>query len=221
MQAMLSLSRWIDRLNEWVGRIVIWLVLVVVIVSSANAVLRKTLSMSSNAWLELQWYLFGALFLLAAGYTLLRNDHVRVDILSARLSRRKQIAIEIFGVIFFLFPMAIMILVLSWPMFVDAWVQNEMSSNAGGLVRWPAKLLIPVGFGLLVLAGVSHLIKCVGFLMGLAPDPIARSGPTDEEMLAAEIAAQQQAATTGGPGAEPTSADRPPGVGASSRSNQA
>jgi TRAP-type mannitol/chloroaromatic compound transport system permease small subunit len=190
MQFLLAMARGIDRLNEWVGRIAIWLVLVVVIVSSANAVLRKTLSASSNAWLELQWYLFGAIFMLLAGYTLLRNGHVRVDILSSLLSRRRQIVIEIFGVIFFLLPMAMLILVLSWPMFVDAWVSNETSSNAGGLVRWPAKLLIPIGFTLLVLAAVSHLIKCVGFLRGLCPDPVARSGPTAEEVLAAEIAAQ-------------------------------
>ena len=190
MNFLLAMARGIDRLNEWVGRFAIWLVLVVVIVSSANAVLRKTLSTSSNAWLEVQWYLFGAIFMLLAGYTLLRNGHVRVDILSALLSRRRQIMIEIFGVIFFLLPMALLILALSWPMFVEAWVSNETSSNAGGLVRWPAKLLIPIGLTLLVLAALSHLIKCVGFLRGLCPDPVARSGPTAEEVLAAEIAAQ-------------------------------
>lgn len=199
MRTLLALSRLIDRLNERIASVVIWLVLVVVLVSSGNAVLRKTLSMSSNAWLELQWYLFGAIFLLISGYTLLRNDHVRVDILSSRLSRRRQIWIEVFGVVFFLFPMAVMILVLSWPMFVEAWVENEMSSNAGGLVRWPAKLLIPVGFMLLCLAGLSHLIKCVGFLMGLCPDPTAKSGPSEEEKLAAEIAASRVAAAAGEP----------------------
>jgi len=193
MRSLLALSRAIDRLNEWVGRLAIWLVLVVVLVSAGNAVLRKTLSLSSNAWLELQWYLFGSIFLLMAGYTLLRNGHVRVDILSGRLSRRGQIAVEIFGVIFFLLPMAVLILVLSWPMFVEAWVSNETSSNAGGLVRWPAKLLIPVGFSLLVMAALSHLIKCVGFLLGECPDPTARAGPSEEELLAAEIAATQAA----------------------------
>jgi len=193
MRSLLALSRAIDRLNEWVGRLAIWLVLVVVLVSAGNAVLRKTLSLSSNAWLELQWYLFGSIFLLMAGYTLLRNGHVRVDILSGRLSRRGQIAVEIFGVIFFLLPMAVLILVLSWPMFVEAWVSNETSSNAGGLVRWPAKLLIPVGFSLLVMAALSHLIKCVGFLLGQCPDPTARAGPSEEELLAAEIAAIQAA----------------------------
>ncbi|MBM3407097.1 MAG: TRAP transporter small permease subunit [Betaproteobacteria bacterium] len=200
MQSLLALSKLVDRVNEWVGRIVIWLVLVVVLISAGNAVMRKAFSMSSNAWLELQWYLFGAIFLLMAGYTLLRNGHVRVDILSSRLSRRQQIGIEIFGVIVFLLPMAVLILVLSWPMFVDAWVQNETSSNAGGLLRWPAKLLIPVGFTLLVLAGISHLIKCVGFLMGRCPDPTARAGPTEEELLAAEIAAERS--NSAFPGAE-------------------
>lgn len=193
MRSLLALARAIDRLNEWVGRLAIWLVLVVVLVSAGNAVLRKTLSLSSNAWLELQWYLFGAIFLLMSGYTLLRNGHVRVDILSGRLSRRGQIGVEIFGVIFFLLPMAVLILVLSWPMFVDAWTSNETSSNAGGLIRWPAKLLIPAGFSLLVLAAISHLIKCVGFLLGQCPDPTARAGPSEEELLAAEIAATKLA----------------------------
>lgn len=208
MRMLLALSRLIDRLNERIASVVIWLVLLVVLVSAGNAVLRKTLSMSSNAWLELQWYLFGAIFLLISGYTLLRNDHVRVDILSSRLSRRRQIWIEVFGVLFFLFPMAVMILVLSWPMFVQAWVENEMSSNAGGLVRWPAKLLIPVGFMLLCLAGLSHLIKCVGYLMGVCPDPTAKSGPTDEEQLAAEIAATRAATATESPAHAPQRANR-------------
>jgi TRAP-type mannitol/chloroaromatic compound transport system permease small subunit len=216
MKALLGFARVVDTINEWVGRVVIWLVLVVVLVSAGNAVIRKTFSMSSNAWLELQWYLFGAMFLLMAGYTLLRNGHVRVDILSSMLTRRKQIAIEIFGVLFFLLPMAILILVLSWPMFVDAWVSNETSSNAGGLIRWPAKLLIPVGFMLLVLAALSHLIKCVGFMVGACPDPTARSGPSEEELLAAEIAASKQAAALAGkdpmsgePGTPPGSRSTP------------
>jgi len=216
MSALLGFARIVDTINEWVGRVVIWLVLVVVLVSAGNAVIRKTLSMSSNAWLELQWYLFGAMFLLMAGYTLLRNGHVRVDILSSKLSRRKQIAIEIFGLLFFLLPMAGLILILSWPMFVDAWVSKETSSNAGGLIRWPAKLLIPVGFMLLVLAALSHLIKCAGFLIGACPDPLARPGPSEEELLAAEIAASKQAAAL--VGTDPMSGD--PGVSPGSRSTR-
>lgn len=188
MKFFLNISRLIDRLNEIVGSLVIWICLIVVLVSSGNAVIRKFFDSSSNGWLELQWYLFGAMFLLSSGYTLLRNEHVRVDVLSSKLSRTHQIWIEIVGVLFFLMPMAILIMVLSWPVFTDAYLQNEQSSNAGGLVRWPAKLLIPIGFGLLVLAGLSHLIKCIGFLSGQCPDPTMKlQGPSSEEALAAEI----------------------------------
>ncbi|MBV7487099.1 TRAP transporter small permease subunit, partial [Bordetella sp. BOR01] len=168
-------SRAIDALNLRVGRAVTWITLLVVLVSAGNALVRKVFETSSNAWLELQWYMFGAMFLLTAGYTLLKNEHVRVDILSSRLSKRTQIYIEIFGVVFFLLPASILIMYLSWPMFMDSFVSNEQSSNSGGLVRWPVKLLIPVGFALLVLAGVSRLIKCVGYLRGQCPDPLARA----------------------------------------------
>lgn len=188
MKAFLALSRLIDAINVGVGRTVMWLTLVVVLVSSGNAVVRKIFHVSSNLWLEMQWYLFGAIFLLTAGYTLLRNEHVRVDIVSSRLSRRKQIYIEIFGVLFFLFPACILIMVLSWPMFMDSYVTNEQSSNSGGLIRWPVKLLVPIGFALLVAAGLSHLIKCVAFLRGAAPDPTARDNVTAEAELAEEIA---------------------------------
>ncbi|MEJ2803124.1 TRAP transporter small permease subunit [Comamonadaceae bacterium PP-2] len=194
MKALLALSRLIDAINTCIGSLVTWLTLIVVLISAGNAVVRKVFHTSSNAWLELQWYLFGAIFLLAAGYTLLRNEHVRVDILSSRLSRRTQMLIEIFGVLFFLMPACLLIMWLSWPVFMDAWVNNEQSSNTGGLVRWPVKLLIPVGFALLVLAGVSHLIKCVGFLLGQCPDPTSKDdGPTSEELLAQEIAREAQA----------------------------
>jgi TRAP-type mannitol/chloroaromatic compound transport system permease small subunit len=192
MKFLLYLSRQIDRLNELVGSIVIWICLVVVLVSSGNAIIRKVFDSSSNGWLELQWYLFGAMFLLASGYTLLKNEHVRVDVLSSKLSRKHQVWIEIFGVIFFLMPMAILIMVLSWPVFTDSFLQNEQSSNAGGLVRWPAKLLIPVGFALLVVAGLSHLIKCVAYLSGHGPDPIAKQqGQSSEEQLASEILSER------------------------------
>lgn len=171
MTFLLSMARAIDALNRLVGRVVIWLTLIVVIISAGNAVVRKAFQVSSNAWLELQWYLFGAIFLLAAGYTFLCNEHVRVDILSQKLSSRTQVKIDIFGVLFFMLPACLLIFWLSIPMFVDSFVLNEQSSNTGGLIRWPAKLLIPVGFGLLALAGVSHLIKCVGYLRGLCDDP--------------------------------------------------
>lgn len=188
MKFFLTLSRIIDNINTRVGQAVIWLTLVVVLVSATNAIIRKVFNVSSNAWLELQWYLFGAIFLLAAGYTFLRNEHVRVDVLAQKFSKRTQIKIEIFGVLFFLFPACVLIFWLSLPFFYESLVLHELSSNTGGLIRWPAKLLIPIGFGLLILAGVSHLIKCIGFLMGICPDPTARAeGKSAEEELADEI----------------------------------
>ncbi|KAA0911655.1 TRAP transporter small permease subunit [Pusillimonas sp. ANT_WB101] len=194
MKFLLSISRLIDRLNTLVGKSVIWLTLLVVLVSATNAVIRKVFSESSNAWLELQWYLFGAIFLLAAGYTYLVNEHVRVDVLSQKLSRRTQIKIEIFGIIFFLFPFCVLIFWLSLPFFYQSLVLHEQSSNTGGLIRWPVKLLIPAGFFLLILAGLSQLIKCVGYLLGQCPDPLARKeGKTAEEELADEIIKQSSA----------------------------
>jgi TRAP-type mannitol/chloroaromatic compound transport system permease small subunit len=142
-----------------------------VLISAGNAVSRYALSIASNAWLELQWYLFAAVFLLCAGYTLLNDEHIRIDVISSWLSRRTQIWIDIFGSVFFLLPMAIYIMWLSWPVFVNAWVSHEISSNAGGLIRWPARLLVPVGFFLLSLQGISELIKRIAYLRGLIPDP--------------------------------------------------
>lgn len=174
MNILLSVSRAIDALNERIGRVILWLVLVMVLVSSGNAVSRYLLNMSSNAWLELQWYLFAAVFLLCAGYALLHNEHIRIDVVSSLLSRRTQVWIDVFGTVFFLFPVAGTIMWLSWPIFVNAWVSGEISSNAGGLIRWPARLMIPVGFFLLTLQGVSELIKRVAFLRGLIPDPVEK-----------------------------------------------
>lgn len=198
MKTLLALSRLIDGVNRRVGRAVTWLILIVVLVSAGNAVVRKVFNISSNAWLELQWYLFGAIFLLSAGYTLLKNEHVRVDVIAQRFSRRTQIKIEIFGVLFFLLPACVLIMWLSWPMFMDSWLTHEYSSNSGGLLRWPAKLLIPIGFALLIAAGISHLIKCIAFLAGAAPDPTEKlAEKTAEELLAEEIArdAENRAAT--------------------------
>jgi TRAP-type mannitol/chloroaromatic compound transport system permease small subunit len=184
----LSLSRAIDRLNELVGRSLYWLILVTVLVSAANAVVRKAFNYSSNGFLEIQWYLFSAIFLGAAGYTLLRNEHVRIDVISGRLSKRTQTWIDIFGTIFFLLPMAVLIGWLSWPVFVEAYQRQEVSSNAGGLIVWPARLLVPIGFLLLGLQGISELIKRVAFLMGLGPDPSEKLHErTAEEQLAEEI----------------------------------
>lgn len=194
MNFLLAISRLIDALNERIGRTVLWLTLIVVLVSAANAVSRKAFHMSSNAWLELQWYLFGAIFLLAAGYTYLRNEHVRVDVLAARFPARVQVGIEVFGILFFLLPAAALIFWLSIPYFYESWRLQELSSNTGGLIRWPAKLLIPVGFGLLILSGVSRLIRCIAFLMGKGPNPmVVAQIKTAEEELAEEIQRQQEA----------------------------
>src|SRR5690606_35932193 len=193
MKFFLTLSKLIDTINVKVGQAVIWLTLLVVLVSATNAVIRKVFNVSSNAWLELQWYLFGAIFLLAAGYTFLRNEHVRVDVLSQKFSKRTQIKIEIFGVLFFLLPACVLIFWLSLPFFYQSFALHELSSNTGGLIRWPAKLLIPVGFFLLILAGLSHLIKCIGFLRGVCPNPLQRkNAKTAEEELAEEIARQTE-----------------------------
>lgn len=170
MKVLLTISRAIDAINERVGRTVLWLVLVMALVSATNALARYLFNLSSNAWLELQWYLFAAVFLLCAGYTLLHNEHIRIDVVSSRLSRRSQLWIDILGTVLFLLPVSIFIMALSWPIFVNAWVSNEMSGNAGGLVRWPARLLVPTGFLLLSLQGVSELIKRVAVLRGIIPD---------------------------------------------------
>jgi TRAP-type mannitol/chloroaromatic compound transport system permease small subunit len=175
MRGLLTLARAIDALNMYVGRTVSWLVLVAVLVSTANALARYGLDLSSNAWLEIQWYLFSAVFLLGAGWTLLRNAHVRIDVLSSRASQRTRAWIDIVGGVLFLMPMAILILYFSWPMFVESYAGHEISSDAGGLVRWPVKLLIPVGFALLALQGVSEVIKRIAFLRGMDPAKAARS----------------------------------------------
>ncbi len=171
MNLLLRISAAIDWLNEKVGNAVYWLVLAMVLVSSANAVTRYLFNLGSNAWLELQWYLFAAVFLLCAGYTLKHNEHIRIDVVSSRFSPRTRAWVDVFGTLFFLLPVALMIMALSWPIFVNAWVSNEASANAGGLIRWPARLMIPVGFLLLSLQGISELIKRIAFLRGLIPDP--------------------------------------------------
>ena len=192
MNALLKLSRLIDALTERIGKAVLWLVLVVVLVSAANAIMRYTIHYSSNAFLEIQWYLFGVIFLFSSGYTLLRNEHVRIDLISSKFSKRGQVWIDIFGILFFLMPMALVIMLLSWPVFMHAFESQEMSNSAGGLIVWPARLMIPVGFFLLILQAISELIKRVGFLMGLCANPMERLNvPSAEEELAAAIKAQK------------------------------
>jgi len=179
--ALLRLSGLIDALNERVGKLFYWLILAAVLVSAGNAVVRYVFSTSSNAWLELQWYLFSAVFVLCSGYTLLRNEHIRIDILFGRYPQRVRIWIDILGGLFCLLPMTLMIMALSWPIFVDSFARQEMSLNAGGLLQWPFKLIVPVGFFLLALQGISEVIKRVGFLMGLAPDPTLKMHAHGEE----------------------------------------
>lgn len=173
MQLLLRLSRWVDAMSEWVGRTLIWLLFATVLISAANAIVRKVFSVGSNAWLELQWYLFAAVFLLGAGYTFLHNAHVRIDFLSGRLSARARNIVDIVGIVAFLTPLAWILLQLSWPLFVNAWNSGEMSQNAGGLIRWPVLALVPLGMVLLLAQAASELIKRVAFLYGLIPDPLA------------------------------------------------
>lgn len=195
MQALLKLARMIDAINERIGKIIVWLVLVSVLISAGNAVMRKAFDISSNAFLEIQWYLFSAIFLLGASWTLLRNEHIRIDVLSGHLSSRAQNWIDVFGIVFFLLPMAVIIMWLSWPVFTLAYTSGEMSSNPGGLIRWPVRLLVPVGFFLLVLQGLSELIKRIAYLLGLIPNPLEKAkGPSAEEELAAAIQTSKRTA---------------------------
>lgn len=187
MNALLKLSRFIDGVTDRIGQLVSWGILAAVLISSGNASYRYIMNNSSNAWLELQWYLFSAVFLLCAGYALLHNSHVRIDVIAGRLSKRTQMWIDIFGTVFFLLPMAILIMWLAWPVFMNAYVHDEVSSNAGGLKIWPARLLMPVGFFLLIFQAVSEIIKRVAFLQGLIPDPTEKREVSAEEELAEEI----------------------------------
>ena len=192
MNALLALSRAIDAFTERVGRFVYWLVLIVVLISATNASVRKLFSFSSNAFLEIQWYLFSVIFLFGAGYTLLHNEHVRIDIISGRLTARAQNWIDVAGIVLFLWPMSIIIMWLSWPLFVDSFTRNEVSSNAGGLIIWPARLMVPIGFALLLMQSASELIKRIAFLRGHIRDPLEKHhGKSAEEELAEEIARER------------------------------
>ena len=186
MQPLLKLARLIDRLNEFVGRWIYWLVLFTVLLSAGNAIVRKVFNYSSNAYLEGQWYLFSAIFLLCSGYALLRNDHVRIDIISGRFSAKGQAWIDIFGTVFFLLPMVAMLIWLSIPWVYDT--RHDISGSAGGLILWPARILVPIGFTLLALQGLSELVKRVAFVTGKGPDPIPRhDAHAAEKELAEEI----------------------------------
>jgi TRAP-type mannitol/chloroaromatic compound transport system permease small subunit len=204
MRALLKLSGLIDGLSERIGRWAAWLVLVAVLISAGNALMRKAFSLTSNAFLEIQWYLFAAVFLLAAGYTMLRQEHVRIDVVLHRLNKRTQIKIEIFGILVFLFPFVAAVITLVWPLVTKAWVSGEMSSNAGGLIRWPVYALVPVGFALLGLQGVSELIKRFAFLQGRIDDPTKKKqAKRAEEELAEVIRARAEADAAAAKGVAP------------------
>lgn len=188
MNFLLQFSRLIDGISEAVGRAAIWLVLVVVLISAGNAVSRFAFNLSSNAMLEIQWYLFSAIFLACAAYVLKKNEHIRIDVVTGRFSERTQNWIDVFGILVFLLPMALLIAWTAWPVFMNAWHSNEMSASPGGLIRWPVRLMLPLGFALLILQAFSELIKRFAFLTGAAPNPLLREGgPSAEEELAAVI----------------------------------
>ena len=190
MTALIKLSRLIDLMNTWIGKLTMWLVLAAVLISAGNAVLRKAFSIGSNAWLEIQWYLFGAVFMLGVGYVMLKNAHVRIDFISSKLSKRTNAIIDAIGIVIFTIPLSIIMIDLGWPLFMRAYTSGEMSQNAGGLIRWPAWLLLPLGFGILLLQASSELIKRVAFLTGHRSEPFSEVDEKSEaELLAEEMAA--------------------------------
>jgi TRAP-type mannitol/chloroaromatic compound transport system permease small subunit len=188
VDAALRVSGWIDRLNEAIGKTVYWLILVAVLISAGNAVIRKAFDVSSNAWLELQWQLFGAVFMLGAAYTFLKNEHIRIDIVNSLFPKRVRDWIDLLGHVVFLLPLTVLMMVDGWPFFTASYRINEQSLNAGGLPQWPAKLLIPVGFFLLFLQGISEIIKRVAVMRGLIADPHGEEHARSEEIMAKEMA---------------------------------
>lgn len=194
MQSLLKLSRAIDWLNTQVGKWVIWLILASTAISAINAIVRKAFNTSSNAYLEVQWYLFAWSFLVAAGVTLLHREHVRIDVVNSRLPKKAQVWIDIVGFALFLTPLCLLVLYYTVPMTLQMYTTGEMSGNPGGLVRWPVWLALPVGFSLLMLQGWSELIKRMAFLRGAGPDPTLKAGEkTAEEELADILRAREQA----------------------------
>ena len=191
MAILLRIANAIDWLNTKIGQSVYWLVLVAVLVSAGNAIIRKVFNISSNGFLEIQWYLFAGVFLLGAGFAFMQNAHVRIDFISTKLSKRTNTIIDIAGIVVFVIPLCLIMVRLSWPLFSTALTTGEMSQNAGGLIRWPAYLLMPLGFGLLFIQALSELVKRVAFLRGLRSEPMSvEGGKSDEELLAEELAAE-------------------------------
>jgi len=194
MHFLMMISRGIDRLNQTVGQFTTWLILATTLISAGNAIVRKAFDLSSNALLEVQWYLFAAVFMLGAGYGLLKNSHVRIDFISGMLTSRARNWIDVGGILLALFPFCVICIYLSWPLFMQAFNTGEMSSNAGGLIRWPVYALVPAGFTLLMLQGLSELIKRISFLIGQGPDALSSEeamSDEEKELLALEKIAQQ------------------------------
>ncbi len=169
MKLLLRVSRGVDAMSDAVGEIASWLVLLACLISAGNAASRYAFSLSSNAWLEIQWYMFAGIFLLGAAATLRQNGHVRVDLVFASVSPQARLWIDILGLVFFLLPAMAILAWMTWPYFLDSWTRDEWSSNAGGLLRWPVKILMPIGFGLLTLQGLSELVKRIAALRGHVP----------------------------------------------------
>jgi len=190
VKALLRLSKMIDVLNESIGKLVMWLILAAVVISAGNAIMRKAFDIGSNAYLEIQWYLFAAVFMLGSGYVFLRNAHVRIDFISGKLSKRTNAIIDAAGMVVFVIPLCLILISLSWPVFERAWVSGEMSQNAGGLIRWPVQLLIPLGFSILLLQSVSELIKRIAFVRGDIPEPFSED-PGAKAAEADRAAAQE------------------------------
>lgn len=192
MTLLLKFSRLIDTLTGWIGKLAMWLILATTFISAGNAIIRKLFNTSSNAFLEIQWYLFAAVFMLGSGYAFLRNAHVRIDFISSKFSARGRNWVDVAGILLFVFPLCYLMATLGWPLFMNALNSGEMSSNAGGLIRWPVFALIPAGFALLALQSVSELIKRLAFLFGQGPDVLAHEGPSDEELLAQQLLEEEQ-----------------------------
>jgi TRAP-type mannitol/chloroaromatic compound transport system permease small subunit len=191
---LLKLSGLIDRVNERVGRLTMWLVLAAVLISAGNAIVRKAFNIGSNAFLEIQWYIFAAVFMLGVGYVMLKNAHVRIDFISSRLSKRTNAWIDAIGIVIFTIPLSIIMIDLGWPLFARALQSGEMSQNAGGLIRWPVILLVPLGFGLLIMQSLSEVIKRIAFLKGHLAEPFTVENERSvEEQLADELAIEAEA----------------------------
>jgi TRAP-type mannitol/chloroaromatic compound transport system permease small subunit len=191
MKLLLKFSRLIDWLSEWVGKLVMWLVLAAVLISAGNAIMRKAFNIGSNAYLEIQWYLFAAVFMLGAAYVFLHNGHVRIDFIASRLTQRTNAIIDALGIVIFLIPLCVIMIDLSWPFYMRTYLSGEMSENAGGLIRWPVVLMIPIGFALLLLQAVSELIKRLAFISGARDQPFSYGHEkTAEEVLLEEMEAK-------------------------------